>query len=280
MNLYVKGRVSVIIFVYNTAMHIAHTLQSMINQTYEDLEIIVVCDGTTDRSEEIAREVLEASQRRWAIYHTSGPSAYTPMTIDYPTWAGVARCTGEYINLHSADNISLPRKYEVLVGAIGSSPMVVGAARVFYDFDEDTVSDIHGVPHSINEALADYARSDGTRSRCRLSTESMLIRKDVYIRRACYAPLEIGGWDGESGLMLASYAEGDVVIVDEDLTHYREATPQYKARYALLLDRCPKIAEYMQDNGYDMEDIFSGKYKYVINRWKTHLRVIRDRVGE
>ena len=59
--------VSVIVPTYNRAKHIAKTLQSIIAQDYENLEIIVVNDGSTDNSSEVSEEVLKNSGRPFKI---------------------------------------------------------------------------------------------------------------------------------------------------------------------------------------------------------------------
>lgn len=59
--------VSVIVPTYNRAKRIAKTLQSIIAQDYENLEIIVVNDGSTDNSSEVSEEVLKNSGRPFKI---------------------------------------------------------------------------------------------------------------------------------------------------------------------------------------------------------------------
>lgn len=48
--------ISVIIPVYNAQRYLAETLDSVLNQTYKDFELILVNDGSTDNSLEILRE--------------------------------------------------------------------------------------------------------------------------------------------------------------------------------------------------------------------------------
>ncbi len=50
-----KPRLSVIVLVYNVEKYISRCLDSVIKQSYNNLEIIVVNDGTKDRSAEIAK---------------------------------------------------------------------------------------------------------------------------------------------------------------------------------------------------------------------------------
>ena len=51
--------ISIVVPVYNVEKYIERTLQSLVNQTYNDYEIILVDDGGTDHSIEIAKEVLQ-----------------------------------------------------------------------------------------------------------------------------------------------------------------------------------------------------------------------------
>lgn len=68
--------VSIITPVYNVEKHIGNFLKSIINQTYRDFELILVNDGSTDNSVEVAKEVLNQTdidykiinkENRWAI---------------------------------------------------------------------------------------------------------------------------------------------------------------------------------------------------------------------
>ena len=59
--------VSVIIPAYNTASRIKFTLNSVINQDYENLEIIFVDDFSSDDTLSIAKNILEHSGRRFKI---------------------------------------------------------------------------------------------------------------------------------------------------------------------------------------------------------------------
>ena len=55
--------VSVIIPVYNVAPYLREALDSVVNQTYKELEIIIVDDGSTDGSASICEEYASADSR-------------------------------------------------------------------------------------------------------------------------------------------------------------------------------------------------------------------------
>ena len=64
--------VSVIVPVYNSAAHLEAALGSIIAQDYEDLEIILVNDSSTDDSKAIAQSVLETSGRTFRLIDPGG----------------------------------------------------------------------------------------------------------------------------------------------------------------------------------------------------------------
>lgn len=66
--------ISVIIPVYGVEKYISQCLESVINQTYKNLEIIVINDGTKDRSAEIAKKYA-AKDSRIKVYNV-------PIVID------------------------------------------------------------------------------------------------------------------------------------------------------------------------------------------------------
>ena len=59
------SKVSIIIPIYNASMHLDLCLNSVINQTYKNLEIIMIMilDGSTDNSVEIIKKVSERRQK-------------------------------------------------------------------------------------------------------------------------------------------------------------------------------------------------------------------------
>ncbi|MBR1487117.1 MAG: glycosyltransferase family 2 protein, partial [Synergistaceae bacterium] len=63
--------VSVIVPTYNGEKHLAATLESIINQDYENLEIVLVNDVSTDNSIEIAKKILNSSSRTFQIIERS-----------------------------------------------------------------------------------------------------------------------------------------------------------------------------------------------------------------
>lgn len=66
-HIYVNEKVSVIIPVYNSERYIKNTLESVLNQTYQDFEIIIIDDCSNDKSKEIIQKIAESDSR--LLYH-------------------------------------------------------------------------------------------------------------------------------------------------------------------------------------------------------------------
>lgn len=88
--------ISVIIPIYNVAPYLRECLNSVINQTYKNLEIILVNDGSTDESEEIAKEYLSDS-RVWLISTPNGG-------LSKARNIGLDHAKGEYIYFIDSDD--------------------------------------------------------------------------------------------------------------------------------------------------------------------------------
>lgn len=91
-------RVSIIIPTYNREKYIAECLDSVLNQTYTDYEVIVVDDGSIDNTEEVMRQ-FEGRVTYKKIAH-SGPSI--------PRNVALEMATGDLIAFHDDDDLWLP----------------------------------------------------------------------------------------------------------------------------------------------------------------------------
>lgn len=114
--------VSVIIPVYNYGRYLAEAVESVLNQTYQHLEIIVVDDGSTDETAEVARSFADRGVRYCHQVNTGiGPARNI----------GVELAQGEFLAFLDADDRWPPKKLERQLRAFESDPtleMVFGQA--------------------------------------------------------------------------------------------------------------------------------------------------------
>jgi glycosyltransferase involved in cell wall biosynthesis len=95
-------KVSVIIPTYNRGSFIGSTIESILNQTYKDFEVIVIDDGSTDDTEE--RVKVFGKKVRYIYQENSGPSAARNNAI--------RNAKGKYIAFCDSDDRFLPKKLE------------------------------------------------------------------------------------------------------------------------------------------------------------------------
>jgi glycosyltransferase involved in cell wall biosynthesis len=107
-----EGKVSVIIPNYNYERFLGKAVDSALGQTYHDIEVIVVDDGSKDGS----REIIDGyAGRIEAIFQKNQGVAAARNN-------GVAAAGGEYIAFLDADDVWLPAKLELQVGMFADDP--------------------------------------------------------------------------------------------------------------------------------------------------------------
>jgi glycosyltransferase involved in cell wall biosynthesis len=111
--------VSVIIPAYNAERFIARTLESVITQTYKNLEILVVDDGSQDRTAEIVESFIQKDSR---VILLQQPNAGVAATRNL----AIAKSIGEFIAPIDADDIWYPQKIEKQVQCLLASDANVG----------------------------------------------------------------------------------------------------------------------------------------------------------
>ena len=90
-------KVSVVIPVYNTEKYVREAVESIMNQTLRELEIIIINDGSTDNSLQVVEE-LAAADSRIQVYSQANQGGSVARN------AGIARAYGKYIYFMDSDD--------------------------------------------------------------------------------------------------------------------------------------------------------------------------------
>ena len=96
--------VSVIIPTYNRAKLLKRAIESVLNQTFQDFELIVVDDGSTDDTKEIVKSFN--NQKIIYIYQENFGGAALPKNV------GIKMAQGKYIAILDSDDEWLPEKLQ------------------------------------------------------------------------------------------------------------------------------------------------------------------------
>jgi glycosyltransferase involved in cell wall biosynthesis len=163
--------VSVIIPTYNSAAFLPQAVESVIRQTYDNFEIIVVDDGSTDDTEAVLtpyRDVI-----RYFKKVNGGPSAARNL--------GIAQAQGELIAFQDADDLWLPDKLQLQTDHFRENPQLGVVFTGSERFDESGLLD--------SNIRKGYRVPTGMIFD-RLLTEHFIAMPSVMVRRSCFA--EVG----------------------------------------------------------------------------------------
>ncbi|QIB68164.1 glycosyltransferase family 2 protein [Aminipila butyrica] len=122
-------KISVILPAYNHEKYIASTLQSLLNQTVRDIEVIVVDDGSTDRTGEIIDE-YSAQDSRIKAYHKENGGVVSASN------EAMRYATGEWLAWCGSDDIIPPNAYQDLLKKSKTVDVVIGEFSEITDSGE------------------------------------------------------------------------------------------------------------------------------------------------
>lgn len=106
-----SGVISVIVPIYGVEKYLEECIESIINQTYTTLEVILVDDGSPDRCGEICDRYAQRDSRIIVIHQKNGGAAAARN-------AGLRIATGEYIAFVDGDDYLEPDAYEKMVAVL------------------------------------------------------------------------------------------------------------------------------------------------------------------
>lgn len=101
-------KISIIVPIYGVEKYINHGIEAMCNQTYDNLEIILVDDGSKDRSGEICDEWAKKDARIKVLHIQNAGQSHARNE-------GLKVATGQYIGFVDGDDAPTPRMYETLL---------------------------------------------------------------------------------------------------------------------------------------------------------------------
>jgi len=119
-------KISIIVPVYNVEPYIRKCLDSVINQTYQNLEIICINDGSTDGSGKICDEYA-TKDSRIKVFHKVNGGVSSAKNL------GLKNITGKYIGFVDSDDWIEPDMYEVLHKLAQSKDVPISVASYFKD---------------------------------------------------------------------------------------------------------------------------------------------------
>ena len=111
-------RVSIVMTVYNTERYLSESVESILNQSFNDFEFIIIDDGSTDNGWNILKNYADCDSR--IILQGNGENLGMAQSLN----KGLKIAVGEYIARFDSDDISLPNRLAEQISYMESNPSV------------------------------------------------------------------------------------------------------------------------------------------------------------
>lgn len=109
------NKISIIMPVYNAEKTIARAIKSVISQTYNDLELIITDDNSTDNSKSIIEKHIELDSRITILTNNNGKGAFSARNNS------IKYASGDYISFLDSDDSWHPKKLELQIEAMNKN---------------------------------------------------------------------------------------------------------------------------------------------------------------
>ncbi|HAN75741.1 MAG TPA: hypothetical protein DDZ60_14010 [Planktothrix sp. UBA10369] len=171
------ARITVIIPTYNQESYILEAIDSVLNQTYQDFEIVITNDGSSDQTWQIIQEKKDPRIRLFSFDQNQGVSIAANHCI--------RQATGELIAILDSDNIFLPDKLEKQVNFLDKNPEFDAV------FTQAKIIDKNGNFHRGKESSFQQLFAQDNKNRFQwlnsfFYTDNSLCNTSVLIKKKCY----------------------------------------------------------------------------------------------
>lgn len=132
-------RVSVVMPVYNAEAYLTEAVESVLNQTFRDFELLAVDDASTDRSPEILAAFARQDPRVRVLRNPRN------LMISRTLNAGLEQAQGEYLARMDADDVSLPDRLAKQAAYLDAHPRagIVGGSMLITDASGRPIGERH-----------------------------------------------------------------------------------------------------------------------------------------
>ena len=126
-----RPKISVVMPVYNAERFLSEAIESILNQTFKDFELIIINDGSTDSSLEIINR-YKAQDERIVLVNRENRGLVCSLN------EGIEKAEGKYIARMDADDISLPTRFEEQIKVLESFKQIDIVGCHYEQIDENS----------------------------------------------------------------------------------------------------------------------------------------------
>ena len=148
-------KISIIVPVYRTEKYLRECIDSILNQTYRNLEVLLIDDGSPDKSGEIC-EAYASKDNRIRVFHTINKGLSSARNL------GLMNAEGEFIGFVDSDDWIEPNMYEALFKAIQKTDSDICMCRLWDETNASSDPHVSEVIFKGNKSLEALITGDIT----------------------------------------------------------------------------------------------------------------------
>ncbi|MGF1491708.1 MAG: glycosyltransferase family 2 protein [Microcoleaceae cyanobacterium] len=202
--------ISVVMPAYNSEKYIDKAIESILNQTYPDFELVVVDDGSTDRTAEIIKSYIRKDPRVRLV-------AGAHQGVSEARNKGVEASRYDWIAVMDSDDIALPTRLDKQLNAARNNPNVIAWGTYIHHINsEGKILSLNSLG-PLNEA--EFYRAYNAGCPINLHHPTVIYRKEIFIKVGGYDTKYKAAHDFELLDRMGVY--GPLLAIPEPLLLYR-----------------------------------------------------------
>ena len=121
-----QPKVTILMPAYNASLYIKESIESMLNQSFSDFELLIINDGSKDNTSEVVKSIVDERIRLVENEQNLGLAN----TLN----KGMKLAKGEYLARMDADDLSTPNRLQTQVDYLDSHPDVILCSMAMHQF--------------------------------------------------------------------------------------------------------------------------------------------------
>jgi glycosyltransferase involved in cell wall biosynthesis len=267
------GRISVVVPVYNTQEYFARCFQSLTAQTYPDLEIILVNDGSTDDSGNLCDEAAQIDQRVRVIHQGNrGLSAARNVGLDH------SQC--DYVTFLDSDDWLDPDCLRILADEILGNNADVSMCRLARVHGEDDAVPVTG------PWVQSFMRIDGLMYIDRNLSGLMAVSCGKLFKKALFSGIRFpeGRYHEDEFTTYRLLYEAERMVIINRMLYYHRIRAASITQKTLTFARAKDAIEALLERGCFFQDqhlplLAGSAHRYMFHLYREYTQKLKDQLS-
>lgn len=244
-----KPKISVIMGIYNCADTLEESLDSLLAQTYQEFNVIMCDDGSSDDTAQVAQKYVDMYPDKFVLLKNE-----SNLGLNKTLNKCLKAADGEYIARMDGDDISLPERFEKQLHALDEHPEFAVVSSPMIHFDENG-------DWKTGTAIEYPQKMDFIKHSPFFCHAASMIRRDVF--------LEVGGYSEDKRTLRFEDCNLWYKIYGHGYKGFNLQEPLYKMRDDVNAFKRKTLksrlnATYVQYTGYRMNKMPAYAYLYIV----------------